>query len=148
MLGHRIAMAVETSLLTLPISLLFLLGAPDIIYFPYLSFGLLIPTLRVAIAVFIVAGLAAGWILSVQFIRRGTTTENSKLWAMAFLGLALAVIIWLSALLPPSEQYGCWDVFRANISPVKMGSVLGIPLLHLIILKHRLRRSPVAQSHR
>jgi hypothetical protein len=145
MFGHRIAMALETLLLTLPISLLFVIGAPDIVYFPYLSCGLLVPTLRVAISVLTLTALAAGWILSMRFIRRGTTAENSTLWTMAFLGLALAAIIGLSTFLPPSEPYGCWDVFRANINPVKMGLVLGIPLLHLVILKHLLRRSRVAQ---
>lgn len=141
MLAHRIALALETLLFTLPISWLFIFGAPDAVHSPYFGCGLLVLTLRIAIVSFTAAALVAGWILSVRFIRTGTAKGNSMLWTLAFLGLTLAAIVELCAFLPPSEPNSCWALLRIDIQPFAMGLLLVLPMSHLLLLKYSRRGS-------
>jgi hypothetical protein len=127
---HRGMLAIETVFLTLPVSLLFLLGATDIAYFPYLRCGPLIFVLRVLVVVMAGVGLLSGWILTVRFMRKGDLGAKpfrSKTWVGAVSGSLVALFAYLSEFLPPSDPYGCWDVFRSNIAPVRFGLMLVIP---------------------
>jgi hypothetical protein len=144
MTPHRILIALETLLLTLPITLLFIFGGGDIAFRNYVGCDSTLRILRVTIVVLIVGALGAGWVLSIRFIKDGRMVSDPYrriAWAFAWVGVLTAMAAWASANLPRSELYGCWDMFRSDIQPSFVGLVLLLPMAHLIFLDIKVRRS-------
>jgi hypothetical protein len=77
--------------------------------------------------------------VSIAAIALDRVSNNPKLWAMALVGVGLGITIALSRRLLPSEKYGCWDIFRANINPFPIGLIVGIPLLQLAAVRGKFK---------
>jgi hypothetical protein len=137
----RVWLSLEMLFLAGPITVLFVASSWLFIVSPlgpYFPYGLALQLITVASAFAIVSG----WYLAYIFVRRGSiellnTTVGP--WVIAFAGLLPALLSTASAHLPKSEPYSPMDNFRFNLDGFRLGWLLLLPLLHLLVERHRMR---------
>jgi len=129
--------------LAAPITLLFVAASWPFIVSPlgpYLPYGLALQLITAASAF----AIASVWYLAYIFVRRGRPELLNTAgvpWVIAFVGVIPALISTASAHLPKSEPYSPMDKFRSNLDGFRLGWVLLLPLLHLLLERHRVRLS-------
>jgi len=139
----RVWLSLEMLFLAAPLTVLFVASTWLFMVSPlgpYVPYGLALQLITAASAVAIISG----WYLAYIFIRwggLGLLNTTAIPWVIACVGLLPPLMSTASAHLPKSEPYSPVDNFRSNLDGFRLGWLLLLPLLHLLLERHRARLS-------